>query len=364
MSTLSSYINPKTTALELAARYPEAIKDRTFLITGVNPLGLGYATAEALASQSPRLLILTGRAPGKVQKCIDILTDKYPNVKYKALQVDLSSQESVRKAAEEVLGWGDVPAIDVVINNAGVMNLPERTLSVDGVEMHFATNHLGHFLLTNLLMPKILAAESTSSNGPRVINVASMATWLSPIRFSDINFSATISSLPESERPNLMAVRMGGVQFDESDEQSTIYLPFVPYGQSKTANILHTIALNAKLYAKHGVISVAVHPGEIPTELQRNTDPVWLEEVVKPRMAKTGLSWKSPAEGAATTLFAVCVAEVDLGLDRSRPETVKGGVLLSDSGKWAPVSAHATNEDVAERLWKVSEDLVGAKFDL
>ncbi|KAK5239101.1 hypothetical protein LTR40_014856, partial [Exophiala xenobiotica] len=101
----------------------------------------------------------------------------YPDVDYRPLQADLSSQESVRKAASTLMAWEDVPAVDLLFNNAGVMNIPERTLSPDGIEMHLATNHVGHFLLANLILPKLIAAAKNSPRGfVRIINISSVGT--------------------------------------------------------------------------------------------------------------------------------------------------------------------------------------------
>lgn len=118
-TTTHSEFNKSTEALGVAAAFTSYIKGWTILITGANKLGLGYTTAEALASQSPRCLILTGRSGAKVQECIDGIHAQYPATEISPLLVDLSSQSSVRKAGAEVLSWDDVPTIDIVINNAG-----------------------------------------------------------------------------------------------------------------------------------------------------------------------------------------------------------------------------------------------------
>ena len=110
----------------------------------------------------------------KIQECIDALKSQFLNVDYRSLQVDLSSQQSVRDAAAKVLSWSDVPTLDVIVNNAAIFAFPERTLSEDGIELHFATNHIGHFLFTSLLMPKLIAAAQGSEKGAtRIVNVTS-----------------------------------------------------------------------------------------------------------------------------------------------------------------------------------------------
>ncbi|KAK5084843.1 hypothetical protein LTR70_007768 [Exophiala xenobiotica] len=263
-----------TEGLTVAAAFAATIKGRTIIITGINKLGIGYATAEALASQAPRRLILAGRSTTKVQECIDTLRSQYATVDYRLLHLDLSSRKSARTAAAEVLSWTDTPTIDIVINNAGVMHIPTRTLSEDGIELHLATNHIGHFLFTNLIMPKLVAAaKSNKVPGPtRIINISSVGTAISALRASDPNFTKPASQLPEREKPNFAMMRMAKLDVDEE----MVYFPFAAYGQSKTANVLYSVGLNERLFEKHGLLSVALHPGEIKSELQRNTDPKWL----------------------------------------------------------------------------------------
>ena len=161
------------------------------------------------ASQSPAHLILTGRSLSKVQQCIDAISKQFPDVDYRPLHIDLSSQQSVRNAAAEVLSWSDVPAIDFVVNSAGVMLLPERTLSEDGIEMHFATNHIGHFLFTSLIMPKLIkAAENNSRGSTRIVNVTSLSPSFASMRWSDTNFDKINKDLPKQEQPNYDVHRM------------------------------------------------------------------------------------------------------------------------------------------------------------
>lgn len=138
-STTHADFDKGTEATAVAAAFANTIKERTILVTGVNKQGIGYTTAEAFASQSPRRLILAGRSPAKVRQCIDALHSKYPDVDIRPLLVDLSSQKSVRAAADEILGWEDVEAIHLVVNNAGMMRHGESfegdvPLSEDGIE--------------------------------------------------------------------------------------------------------------------------------------------------------------------------------------------------------------------------------------
>lgn len=353
-STTFADFGAKTEASTVAKAFSASIKGRTILITGVNKLGIGYGTAQALASQSPHCLILTGRSQAKLQECLDSLRPEYPDVEFRPLILDLSSLKSVREASTEVLGWEDVPTIDIVINNAGVMSIPERTLSADGIELHLATNHVGHFLFNNLIMPKIIAAAKNSPAGAaRIINVSSMATIISPLRVSDANWEKPTSQLPDKEKPNLTIMKASGLKVDE--EMS--YIPMGAYGQSKTSNVLYSVALTERLYEKHGVLSIALHPGEIRTELHRTTDMEWLEKTVEWKKTMN-LEWKSLEQGASTALVAAL--DPKLGM----PNSDGFGQFLSDCqiAKIAP--RYALDKTEANRLWEMTEGWVMENFAL
>ncbi|MCJ1239987.1 hypothetical protein MMC14_007987 [Varicellaria rhodocarpa] len=146
-----------------------------------------------IASQAPSLLVLTGRSGPKTQSVIDDIKAIYPSTRIRFLHLDISSIASIRAAVAEVKAYPAEENVDVLINNAGVMNIPNRTLSADGIEMHLATNYIGPFLFTALLAPKFIAG--------RVVNVSSNGYALSPFRFSDYNFSATKAPLPTNEQP-------------------------------------------------------------------------------------------------------------------------------------------------------------------
>jgi NAD(P)-dependent dehydrogenase (short-subunit alcohol dehydrogenase family) len=342
----------KTEASAVASTFPASIKGRTILITGVNKLGVGYAIVQALASQSPRCLILSGRSKAKLQECLDSLRLQHPDVGFRSLVVDLSSQKSVRNAAAEVLGWDDTPAIDIVVNNAGIMSVPERTLSEDGIELHMATNHVGHFLLTNLIMPKIIAAAKVASSGAaRIINVSSVGIMASPFRASDVNWDKPTSQLPEQERPNLALMQSTGIVVDEE----TSYIPMGAYAQSKTANVLYSVALNERLYEKYGVLSLALHPGEIRTELHRTTDLAWLEKTEEWR-EKMGVEWKTLEQGASTSL----VAALDPKL--GKPNSDGHGQFLNDCQISDMPPRYALDKAEAKKLWDFSEAMVKEKF--
>jgi NAD(P)-dependent dehydrogenase (short-subunit alcohol dehydrogenase family) len=351
-STTFANFGLKTDGLVVATAFAGLIKDRTILITGVNKLGIGYATAQAFASQSPRLLILTGRSNTNLQECLNGLRKEHPDVDFRSLILDLSSQKSVRKAATEVLGWEDVPTIDIVINNAGIMNIPERELSEEGIELQFATNHVGHFLFTNLIMPKIIeSAKSADPGAARIINISSLATVCSPLRVSDVNWEKPTSQLPEKEKPNIAMMKMTGLVVDE--EMS--YIPMGAYGQSKTANVLYSVGLNEKLYEKYGVLSLSLHPGEVRSEIHRTTDPAWLAKT-REWKKKLNMEWKTAEQGTSTIL----VAALDPKL--GKPSTEGYGQFLNDCQIATTPPRYALDGVDAENLWEMSEDLVKEKF--
>lgn len=175
-------------------------------------------------------------------------------MKVTPLILDLSSQKSVRDAAAEINNT--ITKIDLLIANAGIMALPTRTLSPDGIELQFATNHIGHFLFTNLIMDKLRKAAATTPGSTRVVMLTSNGHRFSPVRFHDYNFDG--KPIPSEEEPGTQAMIGRGIGAPVFDEQG--YDPFVAYGQSKTANILFALYLRAKL-AREGIQAMSVHPG-------------------------------------------------------------------------------------------------------
>jgi NAD(P)-dependent dehydrogenase (short-subunit alcohol dehydrogenase family) len=338
----------KTNGTEVAATFASLVKGKVILITGVSTLGLGGATARALAAQSPRLLILTGRSTDKVNAVINDLQTEYPAVSCHALQIDLSSQKSVRQAANEVLAYPE--NIDILINNAGVMALPQRALSEDGIELQFATNYIGHFLFTNLIMPKLIAAAKVSKRGAtRVINLSSSGHALGPVRFSDYNFEKPKGELPNDEIPPFDRLAALGVPAE------AVYVPFVAYGQSKTANVLFSLSLNEKV-SDIGIVSYAVHPGSIPTELQRHSDKEMLDEARKRAVKTSNLVEKTLDQGSSTTL----VAALDPGLEKG-PAPDWEGVYMDNCQIGTP-APWARDHAAALKLWTLSEELVRQEF--
>lgn len=263
--------NEETTATEVAAAFSEHIcgkhgmvlqppfvasirysKNNSVLVVGVSPGSLGESIALAIAGHEPALLILASRSQAKIENVVDKIKIRGSKDIIRSVVVDLSSFPSIRTAAAQIKTL--TPGLDIVINNAAVNPLT-RQLTEAGIELHFGINHIGLFLLTNLLLPQIKIATKTNGvNGStRIVNLTSQGHRMSPIRFCDINFETLARVLPEEERPP----RDLPLAFFDSEKP---YSPFVAYGQSKTANILFTIYLTEHM-RNEGILSYAVHPG-------------------------------------------------------------------------------------------------------
>ncbi|KAI3340970.1 putative short-chain dehydrogenase [Ustulina deusta] len=347
----------KTEGLEVAKAFSEGIRGKTVLVTGGNANGIGFATCQAFASQSPAHVIIAGRSPSKVGKCIDVLKAQYPTVDYRPLIVDLSRQKSVRAAAADLLSWADIPTLDIIVNSAGVMGLAERTLSEDGIEMHFATNHIGHWLLTCHLMPKLIkAAEKNPKGATRVVNVSSASPQKAAMRWSDMNFEKLNKDLPEAEQPSYEMMGMWGYK----DARNKSYIGLEGYNVSKVANVLFGVGANKRLYEKYGILTLAVHPGVIVTELGRNFPPENIEAITT--LINSGAAtYKTLGAGASTSLVAAL--DPKLGPGETRDGRENYGVYLDDcqiSEKALPGSVSSSE---AEKLWKLSEELVKERFE-
>lgn len=221
---------------------------------GVSPNSLGEYMAVAISKHSPSHLILASRTLANITAVIATIQTLTPSssTKIQAVPLDLSSQASIRRAAKEISSLAD-NKLDVIINNAA-LNVPNYETTKEGIEMHFGTNHLGLFLLTNLLLPSVLLASSSSAPGSaRVVNLSSEGHRLSPIRFSDYDMKKLVGDLPEDERPPKRLPK-------SLVDPEKAYSSYVAYGQSKTGNILMSISLSEKLGEK-GVRSFSVHPG-------------------------------------------------------------------------------------------------------
>ena len=280
------------------------------VITGASG-GIGLETARALASAGATV-VLANRASAKSDAAAAALRATMPDTVIELGELDLTSLAGVREFA--TWAGGRHERIHVLVNNAGVMATPfGRT--ADGFEQQFGINHLGHFLLTNLLMPRLLDAAPA-----RVVTVSSHGHQLA------------------------------GIDWDDPNYRRRDYEPWRAYGQSKSANLLFTLELERR-FGPHGVHAFAVHPGLVATDLGRNLaddDRARFEQ----RMTQPGNLTKTAAQGAATSVFAAMSAEL---IDH-------GGSYLEDCHLSDAVAAHAADVADASRLWALSEELVGETF--
>ncbi|KAH9866931.1 hypothetical protein IAQ61_007521 [Plenodomus lingam] len=328
--------NQETGALEVANAFADQIRGKKILITGVSPESIGSAIALSIASQSPDLLIFASRTRSKLEEVANSIKNAHPKVDVKIVILDLMSQASVKEAAAEVASLTD--RLDLIINNAGLMT-QKRVATKEGIEGQFGANHIGHFLLTNLLMPQLLAAAKTNAPGStRVVNLSSLGHRLSPVRFSDYNLTG--KEVPPEEMHKPLPPIFAGSADDG-------YNGFVAYGQGKTANILFSVVLNERLKNK-GIASYAVHPGSIWTGLSRDLDPDG-EAAIK----NTSTFWKNRDQGASTVLVAA--------LDPALNDVHSNGVFLHDC-QMTDAAPYATDSKLAERLWALSEKLVQQEF--
>lgn len=182
---MASRYNAQSTSTELVNDLAAQIKGKVILVIGVSPGGLGAAFAEAVAKAHPAELILAGRNPARLRETANTVTTANPNVKVRDLTLDLGSLAKVREAAAEVNSW-DLEHIDVLVNNAGIMASPRFVRSPEGFESQLATNYLGPYLFTNLIIGKVLAAKK-----PRVVIVSSDGHRLHSFRFHDHNFQVS-----------------------------------------------------------------------------------------------------------------------------------------------------------------------------
>lgn len=292
----------------MAERGPVAI------VTGATT-GLGLETARALADSRARV-VMTARTPEKGDAAVAAVRDRVTGAAVEHMTLDLASLASVHQFAEVFAARFD--ALHLLVNNAGVMFTPfERT--TDGFELQLGTNHLGHFALTGLLMPLLLAGAPA-----RVVNLSSAGHRASDVLWDDPNF--------------------------ERHE----YDKFAAYGQSKTANVLFTVELERR-YGSRGVHAYAVHPGVVATELARYMTRDDIGELTKRarRMPGGGLPKPVPVEvGAATTVWAATAPELD----------DHGGTYLADRAISDDVMPWARDPAAAQRLWAMSEQLTGVTF--
>jgi NAD(P)-dependent dehydrogenase (short-subunit alcohol dehydrogenase family) len=295
------------------------LSGRTALVTGATT-GLGLETARTLAGAGARVIV-GSRTVEKGDTAVAAIRALVPDADLSHVQMDLADLASVRACTDQVAGQTD--ALHLLINNAGVMFTPEGR-TADGHETQFGTNHLGHFVLTNRLVPLLLAGAPS-----RVVNLSSGAHTISDVIWDDPDFR---------DRP---------------------YDKFDAYGQSKTANLLFAVELDRRL-RERGVRVNAVHPGMIMTELARFMAPEDLEELGKraARNAEAGDSagmpeFKTIPQGAATSVWAAVAPEL----------ADVGGTYLADAEiRTDEARSYALDVDAAVRLWALSEELVGETY--
>ncbi|KAI0542567.1 NAD(P)-binding protein [Xylaria digitata] len=333
--TSNPHWGQKTSALNVAAEFADRIKDRNVIITGVAPNGVGEGTAIAFASQEPANLILVSRTKDKLEAIANIIRTSYPGVNVRTIVMDLASQESIRKAVAKIESI--ISTLDILVNNAGCTHRL-RNWTAEGIEMQFGVNHIGTFLFTKLLFPLLKAAAAQNPPGlTRIVNLSSHGHMLSPIRFHDYNMEN--KEVPLAEKP----ISPISPIFAKASEDG--YLSTIAYSQSKTANILFTLYLQG--YAKtSGIMAYALHPGGVISNLGREH-----EEDVAKAIEATSKYWKNSDEGASTSL----VAALDPALDECC------GLYLADC-QFFPCADHAKNPAAAQRLWQLSEELIGGRF--
>jgi NAD(P)-dependent dehydrogenase (short-subunit alcohol dehydrogenase family) len=296
-----------------------SLAGRRIVVTGANS-GIGLDATRIFASKGARV-ILACRSTDKGERARDEIVRQHPEAHVEVRKLDLASLSSVQKFADDYLAKDG--ALDVLVNNAGVMALP-RSLTEDGFEMQFGTNHLGHFALT----ARLFAALDRGSNA-RVVNVSSLVHKSGSIRFDDLH-----------------------------GERS--YGKWSAYSQSKLANLLFTYELDRRLRAANSpVIVAACHPGYANTNLQ----------YVGPQMEKSSFGetimrignkfLAQPAElGALPTVYAAVADDVHSG-DFIGPD---GFMEIRGYPKHVQPASRAKDSDVARRLWDVSEKACKIEF--
>ncbi|UXA07725.1 SDR family NAD(P)-dependent oxidoreductase [Mycobacterium sp. SMC-2] len=278
------------------------LSGKVCVITGASS-GLGREASRALAAAGARV-VLAARDPAALAEAARWIATEVPGAHTSTVELDLTSLASVRAAAGAIRAIA--PAIDVLMNNAGVMFTPFGRTH-DGFEIQIGTNHFGHFELTRLLVPQLAAAR-----GARIVHLSSGGHV------------------------------MGDVDFDDPNWERREYDKFVAYGASKTANILHAVEADRRL-RDNGIRAYAVHPGTVATSLARHMSR---EDFSRLRELAAGpLDVTTPDRGAATQVWAAVSPEL----------AGRGGLYLEDchiSDRAAPYARDAAR---AAAWWKLSE---------
>jgi NAD(P)-dependent dehydrogenase (short-subunit alcohol dehydrogenase family) len=290
----------------MTATNPPDLTGKTILITGATS-GIGLEAAHVFARRGARTLI-TGRNPLRIETALAAIRQRSGSHAVEGLQADFASQAAVRKLAAEFLASHE--RLDILVNNAGSVN-PKRTLTEDSIETTFAVNHLAPFVLTNLLLDKIIASAPA-----RIVNVASVVHYRGALDFDDLNFDHG-------------------------------YRIMRAYARSKLANVLFTREL-AKRLAGTGVTANALHPGAVSTGIWGHGAPAWARGVFNIAFAPIKHFLLTPEQGAQTIVYAATSPELD----------GKTGLYLEKNRPQKP-AALARDDALAERLWTQSMQLSG-----
>jgi NAD(P)-dependent dehydrogenase (short-subunit alcohol dehydrogenase family) len=290
-------------------------------VTGANS-GLGFETSRVLAARGAHV-VMACRNPEKAKDALETIRRVTPDADAVTMPLDLASLASIRGFADAFLA--EHSSLHVLIDNAGVMAIPQRR-TADGFEMQLGTNHLGHFALTGLLLPRLLATPAS-----RVVVMTSLAH------------------------------RLGRIDFDDLQGERS-YGAWRAYGQSKLANLLFTFELERRL-ARNGssTIAVACHPGYAATQLQF-AGPILAQSSFRKKVMAFGnqLFAQTAAMGALPSLYAATVAGVQSG-DYFGPD---GFFEMGGHPRRVRAVARAHDEALAQRLWQVSEALTGVRYAL
>jgi NAD(P)-dependent dehydrogenase (short-subunit alcohol dehydrogenase family) len=295
------------------------LRGKRVLVTGVSA-GLGVETARALAARGAEV-VGTARDLAKARTATQ-------GIALQLVELDLAALASVRACADGLVKEGC--PFDVVIANAGVMAAPFQK-TVDGFELQFGTNHLGHFVLVNRLAPLIV-------DGGRVVMLASSGHRMAAFSLEDPNFV------------------------------HSTYEPWVAYARSKTANILFAVEFDRRHRAR-GVRATAVHPGGIKTELSRHISDAALDAMLVQINAALAAEGRPPyqlktiPQGAATSVWAGFVARAEDVGGRYCEDCHVSEVTPGELGPTSPgVRSYALDPANAQALWVKSEELVGERF--
>jgi NAD(P)-dependent dehydrogenase (short-subunit alcohol dehydrogenase family) len=306
---------------EWTAEQIPLLHGRRFLITGANT-GIGYHAALKLARRQAAL-ILACRDQARGEAARARLLHEAPSAEIELELLDLASLDSVRRFAERELAR-ERP-LHVLVNNAGVMALPQRRETADGFEMQFGTNVLGHFALTGLLLPA-LERGSSQAEPSRVVTIASIAHKKTTLRLDDLQSKGS-------------------------------YSPMDAYRQSKLGDLIFALELNRRLKAKGStVMSVAAHPGVAATELFRSDAFKGIRNLM---FHVIGAVLNTDAEGALPTLYAATSPDVVSGgyYGPQGFEEMRGEVVGD-----AKISAQARDLAAAEKFWQLCEHWTAVRF--